>query len=466
MRLDFLMIASVPYDLIIDALTLEAMRACIHMYDQTVKIRNHGETEVLNLVYELETWDGSDDELTSESESDIGEDSDKGHYSAFVLALNKDQVPIAEAEEINVTDEKSTHLREEYAANIKWLTQSYPEVIVPSFDDVKPPKFKVTHKFESISEEPISQRLRRLPPTYNEIVKKEVYRMLQEGTITPDESAWTSPSVLATKKDDSQRFCIDFRNLNAVMKSDKWPVPFVEEIFDELKGSSIFTTLDLFQRYWQFKMDEIFKDKTTFIFKFGMYLLEVMLFGLKNSGATFQRITDNTLLNVSNVKSYVYGVVVHSATEESLENVFALLLKHQLRIRLKKCSFMQPRVELMGHCIEKESIHTDERKAQTIRDAHPPRSREVLRSFLGIASYYRRFIKNFVNIVRPLSKMTSEKTEFDWTLPLQKSFDTLKQALTTAPVLACPDFSEPFLMATGAFSAADRAVFLQLDENG
>ena len=146
--------------------------------------------------------------------------------------------------------------------------------------------------------------------------------------------------------------------------------------------------------------------------------------------------------------------------------MFALLLKHELRIRLKKCSFMQPRVELSGHCIDKERIHTDERKVQTIRDAHSPRSRKELRSFLEMASNYQRFIRNFAKIARPLSKKISEKVEFEWTLPMQKSFNMLKQALTNAPVLAYPDFSKPFLVVTDASSAEVREFLLQLDENG
>ena len=167
-------------------------------------------------------------------------------------------------------------------------------------------------------------------------------RMLQEGIITPVEYAWKSPILLTTKKDGSPRFCIDFRKLSAVMKSDKWLVPCVEEVFDDLRGGSIFTSLDLFQGYWQITMYETCKEKTTFICKFGTYQFEVMSFGLKNSGATFQRMMDNFYVNVSNVKCYADDVVIHSATAESnvkhIENVFALLLKHGLRIRLKKCN--------------------------------------------------------------------------------------------------------------------------------
>ena len=308
----------------------------------------------MNLLYEPETWDGSDPELTTKSESDIGEDSNKGDYSAFVLSLKGDRFPSTEVKEIDLTEEKVSHLLEEYATDIKWLFQSYPDLIAHSFDDVRPSKRMVAHKLESISEASISQKLSRLPPTYNGVVKKEVDIMLEARIITPVESAKTSSIVLETKEDGSPRFCIDFRKLNAVMKGDKWPVPCVEEILDNLRVSRIFTTIDLFQGYWQIKMDETCREKTKFICKFGTYQFEVMSFELKNSEATFQRMMDNMLVNVSNAKCYVDDVVIHSATAEShfkhLENLFALLLKHGLRVRMKECSFMQPCVELFGHC--------------------------------------------------------------------------------------------------------------------
>ena len=127
---------------------------------------------------------------------------------------------------------------------------------------------------------------------------------------------------------------------------------------------------------------------------------------------------------------------------------------------------MQPQVELLGHCINKEGIRAVERKIQSIRDGQPPKSRKELRSFLGIASYYRRLIKNFAKIARPLSEKTLEKVKFELTLPMQKLLDTLKQALTTAPVLVYLDFKKPFLVSTDSSSAAVGAVLSQLGENG
>ena len=170
------------------------------------------------------------------------------------------------------------------------------------------------------------------------------------------ESSWNSPIVLATKKDESPRFCIDLGKLNSVMKSEKCPAPRVEETFEDLSGSSAFSNLCLFQDYWQIKMDEVYKDNTTSICKFGTYWFEVMPFDLKNSGATFQKM-DNILFSVTKLKCYVDDVVIHSENVEShakhLENVFALLIKHGLCILLTKCSFMQPRVQLLGQCIDK-----------------------------------------------------------------------------------------------------------------
>ncbi len=129
------------------------------------------------------------------------------------------------------------------------MFQSYPDVIAYSFDDVRPSKCMTTHRFELTSEEPIFQKLRRLPPKFNDIVNKEVDRMLTAGIITPVESSWTSPIVLVTKNDGVPRFCIDYKKLNAVMKRDRWTLPLINEIFVEVKGSNVFTMLDLFQGY-------------------------------------------------------------------------------------------------------------------------------------------------------------------------------------------------------------------------
>ncbi len=236
-----------------------------------------------------------------------------------------------------------------------------------------------------------SRPQRRLSTNFNNIVKKEVDRMLNAGIVTPVESSWTSPIVLATKKDGRPRFCIDYRELNTVMKRDRWPLQLIDEISDEVKGSTFFTTLELFQGYWQIKIHESSKEMTHFICRYGTFQFEVMLIGLKNSGATFQRMMDSLLANASNAKCYMEDVIDHWATMEKyiqhLEKVMSLLRKHGLRVRLSKCFFMQPKVQLHCHFIYRYGVRTDEGKVQKIRDRQPPGDANELRLFLGLASY-------------------------------------------------------------------------------
>ncbi len=243
--------------------------------------------------------------------------------------------------------------------------------------------------------------------------------MLTADIVTPVESPWTSTIVLATKKDGSSRFCIDYRKVNAVMKREGWPLPLIDEIFDEVKGSTVFTTLELFQGYWQIKMHESCKEMTNFICRYGTFQSEVMPFGLKNSGATFQRMMDNLLANVSNVKFYVDDVVVHSAAmeehTENLEKVISLLRMHDLRVILSKCFAIQTKVQLLDYAIDSYGAHADEDKVQKIGGAQAPDDAKELRSFLSLATYCRRFIKGFAKIETPLSEKTSEKVNFEWT---------------------------------------------------
>ncbi len=176
---------------------------------------------MLNLVYEPEVFDDSDDELTTESETDVVEVSDNYEFSGFVMTLDATKETKNEPEEAELVRQKVKHLREEYAAEVKHPFQSYPDVIAHSFDDVRLSTFKVKHKFELTLDQPIFLRLKRIPPAHNGTVKKEVERVLNAAIIAPVESQFTLPIVLVTKKDGSTRFCVGYRRLTAVMKRDR-----------------------------------------------------------------------------------------------------------------------------------------------------------------------------------------------------------------------------------------------------
>ncbi len=189
-----------------------------------------------------------------------------------------------------------------------------------------------------------------------------------------------------------------------------------------------------------------------------------------NSQATFLKMIDRILLYVANIRCYVDYVVIFSKTTEEhgshLGNVFAILKNNGLRLRIKKCSFMQQSVELFGHIVDKNGVHVDEQKVEKVRDAIPPTTRKELRSFLGLASYYRRFIPGFARITRPLNENASGNVKFVWSENMQAAFEELKVNLTSDSALAYPDYEKPFVVCTDASSKAVGAVLSQVDEDG
>ena len=253
------------------------------------------------------------------------------------------------------------------------------------------------------------------------------------------------------------------------MHADRWPLPRVDEILDEMKGSNVFITIDLFQGYGQIKMDEVCKNKAAFICRYDTFQFEVMPFTLMNFQATFGRMMDRILLRVNNVRCYVEDVVIFSGNEEEhlkhLDNVFAILKENGLRLRIKNCSFMQSSVELLGCIVYKYGVHVYEEKIPKIKKASPPTTRKELRSFLGLVSLYRQFIPVFVNISKPLNAKTSEKIILVWTEEVQKSFDALKLKLIIAPVLAYPNYQKALFVCTDALNKPIGAVLSQLDDN-
>ena len=175
-------------------------------------------------------------------------------------------------------DEKLSHVNSKDAGAVKKIIRDHTEVIANSFEDVWPSTVSVTHRFELTSENPIQEKAGRMSPAHYEIVQKEIDRMLLVGIITPVESSWTSPVVIATKKDRSPRFRVENQKLNSVMHADRWPLPRVDEILEDMRDSSVFTTVDLFQGYWQIKMDEASKEKAAFICSYGSYLSDEFSF--------------------------------------------------------------------------------------------------------------------------------------------------------------------------------------------
>lgn len=243
-------------------------------------------------------------------------------------------------------------------------------------------------------------------------------------------------------------------------------------MLDSLGGSAWFTSLDLASGYWQVEMDPKDKEKTAFITQFGTFQFTVMPFGLCNAPATFQRLMDEVVHDElwKFVVVYLDDLNIYSQTfEEHLDHlriVFDRLKNAGLKLNPDKCKFVANELTFLGHIISKEGIRTDPDKIEKVRNFPRPENLTQLRGFLGLALYYRRFIKDFSKIANPLNKLLRKNTPFNWTTTQQQAFERLRNCLISSPILAYPNWSQPFLLFTDASTFALGAVLSQKDNEG
>ena len=233
--------------------------------------------------------------------------------------------------------------------------------------------------------------------------------------IESSSSPWASPVVLVRKKDGTMRFCVDYRRLNQVTVKDAYPLPKIEEAFDHLSGHAMFSTLDLSSGYWQVGMEEADKEKTVFVTRKGLYQFKVMPFGLCCAPATFERLMETVLAGLQWDKCLVYLddiIVVGKSFEDMLENlgeVFLRLRQAGLKLKAKKCNLFAKRVSYLGHIISQDGIATDPEKVKAVADWPVPSNVSEVRSFLGLCSYYRRFIRDFASTHREGKKISVDE---------------------------------------------------------
>jgi hypothetical protein len=284
--------------------------------------------------------------------------------------------------------------------------------------------------------------------------------------IQPSHSPYASPIILVKKKDISWRLCIDFRKLNALTIKDKFPVPVIEDLLDELHGARVFSKLDLRSGYHQIRMHKDDIHKTAFKNYFGHFEYLVMPFGLSNAPATFQALMNEIFQEQLRKFILVFfdDILVYSPDMQShlshLDITLSILRQHQLAAKRSKCVFGVSHVEYLGHVISAEGVATDPSKFTAIAEWETPQTVTQLRSFLGLAGYYHRFIKDFGLICRPLHDLL-KKGKFLWTVSHDSAFKQLQQALIHAPVLALPNFSKAFTLEIDASSSGIGAVIMQ-----
>ena len=282
--------------------------------------------------------------------------------------------------------------------------------------------------------------------------KEQLHELQEKGYIRPSSSPWGSPVLFVRKKDGSIRMCIDYRSLNEVTIKNKYPLPRIDDLFDQLQGAKYFSKIDLRSRYYQLKIRPSDVPKMAFVTRYGQYEFTIMPFGLTNAPTYFMNHMNKVFMEELDkfVVVFIDNILIYSKSAEEHEQHLRIVLErlraHELYAKFSKCEFWLMKIAFLRHILSEEGVAVDPAKVEAVTNWKQPKTVIEVRSFLGLAGYYRRFIEGFSKIARPMTELTKKDKKFMWTEACEKSFQELKKRLIIAPVLTLPDIHKYFVV--------------------
>jgi hypothetical protein len=438
------------YDAILGMPWLEKTNPKIDFRNKSVKINNDNTTNNIN------------NNSKSDNESNELVNSNDSLFFVYVSALDDGSIDI-NCNNISFSDGVT-----EIDKEVLQLLNKYSDVFPKDLPTGLPPSRIIDHRIDIIpGSSPPSMATYRMSPSELDELKKQIQDLVSHGFIRPSKSPYGAPVLFVKKKDGSIRMCIDYRALNKITIKNKYPLPRVDELFDRLRGAQYFSKIDLRSGYHQVRIADEDVPKTAFRTRYGHFEFLVLPFGLTNAPATFMHMMQ--LIFKDQLDDFVIvfldDILIFSKNKQDhikhVNKVLSLLRENKLYAKQSKCEFFKTEISFLGHVINQNGISMEKSKVKAVLDWPVPKTVNDIRAFLGLAGYYRKFVKNFSMISAPLSELLKKDIKFTWGEKQEKSFQTLKISVSTAPVLILPNPDLEYVVDTDSSGFALGAALLQ-----
>ena len=369
------------------------------------------------------------------------------------------------SEWIRSIDKKVQHLSVSQRNDIKQLIHEFQDI----FPDSPPKTSCIRHDVDVGDVRPIKQHPYRVNPVKDAAMAKEVDYMLKHDIIEPSSSSWSTPCILVAKPDGSNRFVTDFKRVNSVTKPGSFPIQSLLYCIDKIGNAKCISVFDCLKGYWQLPLTDRAREVSAFCTPRGVWQYKVAPFGMRNSGATFQRLINRVTGKLEKTEAYVDDAATWADSWQEhlghIHNLFIQVRASGLGINLGKPNFGKPQVLYLGHEVGNGTVKPNMAKVAAIALFPSHTDRKSLMRFLGMTGFFRRFCQNFADVVAPLTNLLKKEVKFVWTPVEQEAFEKVKSMLTCEPVSKAPDFSKPFQLAVDASAIGMGAVLMQVDDN-